>query len=258
MNFSTGRHVIGLALTALLTACGGGGGSSDAGTTPATASPLAGGWEGTSSSGDGIQAMILEDGRIWAVSGTQASGVLFVNSLGRATLTTSGTAVSAGDLRAHDLATGTSVTGTLTGTFTAGTSITATVTAGGASATMRLAPAAAAAYHYDTAATLTAVAGSWPGFFSNDTGTVVVSATGSFTTTTASGCTVSGAITPRASGKNVYDVTVSFGTAACGVPVGTTGAGNAIITNLTGGTRQLAVAVASSDGVNTGVFFGQR
>lgn len=66
----------------VLTACGGGG-SSDAGTTPATASPLAGGWEGNSGSGDGIQAMILEDGRIWAVSGPQASGVLAVNSLGQ-------------------------------------------------------------------------------------------------------------------------------------------------------------------------------
>ena len=258
MNAIGIRYLGAWSMTALLAACGGGGGDSASVPVVAVASPLAGGWEGTSSSGDGLQAMILEDGRMWVVDGTQVSGTLFVSGLTRGTLTTSGTAVSAADLRMHDLGTGAVAAGTLSGTFTAGTRITATVTSGGASATVQLAPAAATTYNYDSAATLAAVAGNWPGFFSNDTGTVVVAANGGFTSTTASGCKVSGTVLPRASGKNVYDVTVSFGTAACNVPVGTTAAGNAIITNLTGGARQLAIAVATSDGANAGVFFGQR
>lgn len=258
MNSIGIRRLGALSLTALVAACGGGGGDSATVPVVAVASPLAGAWEGTSSSGDGLQAMILEDGRMWVVDGTQVSGTLFVSGLTRGTLTTNGTAVSAADLRMHDLGTGAVASGTLSGTFTAGTRITATVTAGAASATVQLAPAAAATYNYDTAATLAAVAGNWPGFFSNDTGTVVVAANGSFTSTTSSGCSVSGTVLPRASGKNVYDVSVSFGTAACNVPVGTSAAGNAIITNLTGGVRQLAIAVSTSDGVNAGVFFGQR
>ena len=187
-----------------------------------------------------------------------SSHCFWPDSLVRGTLTTKGTAVSAGDLRVHDLGTGTAVPGTLSGTFTAGISITATVTAGGATANVQLAPTAAATYNYNGAATLAAVAGHWPGSFSNDTGTVVIAANGSFSSTTSSGCSISGTVLPRASGKNVYDVAVSFGTAACGVAVGTTAAGNAIITKLTGGVRQLAIAVATSDGVNAGVFFGQR
>lgn len=258
MNAIGIRYLGAWSMTALLAAYGGGGGDSASVPVAAVASPLAGGWEGTSSSGNGVQAMILEDGRMWAVGGTQAAGTLFVNSLARGTLTTSGTAVSAADLRAHDLVTGAVASGTLIGTFKAGSRITATVTAGGASATVQLVPAAAVSYNYESAATSAAVAGNWPGFFSNDTGTVVVAANGSFTSTTASGCSVSGTVLPRASGKNIYDVTVSFGTAACNVPVGTSAAGNAIITNLTGGVRQLAIAVSTSDGVNAGVFFGQR
>ena len=162
-----------------------------------------------------------------------------------------------GIARQSDSRQGSAIAATLSGTFTAGTSITATVTAGGASATVQLAPAAATTCNYDSAATLAAVAGNRPGFFSNDRGTVVVAANGSFTSTTSSGCSISGTVLPRASGKNVYDVTVTFGGAPCGIPNGT-GADNAIITNLTGGTRQLAIAVATSDGANAGAFFGQR
>ena len=101
------------------------------------------------------------------------------------------------------------------------------------------------------------MAGNWPGSFTNDTGTLVVNANGTFSATTSVGCRLSGAFTPRASGKNVYDITVAFGAAPCGLPNGSA-AGNAIITNLTSGQRQLTVAVTTADGANGGVFFGQR
>ena len=95
----------------------------------------------------------------------------------------------------------------------------------------------------------------WPGSFTNDTGTLVVNGNGTFSTTTSLGCRLSAAFTPRASGKNVYDITVTFGAAPCGLPNGSA-AGNAIITNLTSGQRQLTVAVTTADGANGGAFSG--
>ena len=220
---------------------------------------MANGWAGTSTSGNAVQSIILEDGRMWAIGGVVSSGVLFVNGLSRTTLQTSGSTLSASDLRSYSLAAGTSATGSLTGSFVIGTSLTATATlvGGAGTATINLAPAPATSYDYNTTATLAAVAGSWPGSFSNDTGTMLVTANGTFSATTSLGCRLSGAFTPRASGKNVYDITVSFGAAPCGLPNGSA-AGNAIITNLTNGQQQLIVAVATLDGANGGVFFGQR
>lgn len=247
------------ALAVLMVACGGGGATDVTAPTMAAANPLAGGWAGTSTSGNAVQSIILEDGRMWAIGGVVSSGVLFVNGLSRTTLQTSGSTLSASDLRSYSLAAGTSATGSLTGSFVIGTSLTATATlvGGAGTATINLAPAPATSYDYNTTATLAAVAGSWPGSFSNDTGTMLVTANGTFSATTSLGCRLSGAFTPRASGKNVYDITVSFGAAPCGLPNGSA-AGNAIITNLTNGQHQLIVAVATLDGANGGVFFGQR
>lgn len=258
------RRVAGLGLTtlvaALMAACGGGGGA-DTTAAPAVvvANPLVGGWAGTSTSGNTVQAIVLEDGRMWAIGGVVSSGVFYVNGLSRTTLQTSGSTLSASDFRSYSFAAGTSATGSLTGSFVAGTSLTATATlvGGAGTATINLAPAPTTSYDYNTTATLAAVAGSWPGSFTNDTGTLLVAANGTFSATTSAGCRISGAFTPRASGKNVYDVTVAFGAAPCGLPNGS-GAGNAIITNLMNGQRQISVAVATPDGANGGVFFGQR
>ncbi len=250
----------GLALASLLTACGGGGSSSDAVIVPPVTitSPLAGAWSGTSTSGNTVEAIVLEDGKLWAITGLMQSNVLYVNGLNRASLQTSGNSVTSSDLRAYNFATGTSLTGTLAGTFVAGTSLSATATAStGAASALTLAPAPAANYNYNTPATLAAIAGSWPGFFTNATGTLLVNANGTYSSTTSTGCNVSGAITPRASGKNVYDVSVNLGASPCPIPNGS-GTGNALITLLADGSHQLTVAFSTADASNAGVFFGRR
>lgn len=122
---------------------------------------------------------------------------------------------------------------------------------------LTLAPAPTANYNSDTPATLTAVAGSWPGLFTNSTGTLLVDANGTYSSTTSTGCNISGSTTPRASGNNVCDVSVSFGASPCPIP-NRSGSGNALITLLAGGTHQLAVAVSMADASNVGVFFGHR
>ncbi len=189
---------------------------------------------------------------------TATSGLLYVNALNRATLQTSGNNVTSSDLRAHNLTDGTSGTGTLAGTFVAGTSLTFVATAAtGAKATVTLAPPPTANFDYNTPATLAAVAGSWPGFFTNSTGTLLVNANGTYSSTTSTGCNVSGAITPRANGKNIYDLSINFGAAPCPLPNGS-GSGHALVTLLADKTHQLTVVMATADGLNAGVFFGHR
>ena len=224
-------------------------------------SPVAGAWAGTSTSGNTLQAIILETGRMWAVAGVVSNGTLFVGGIDTATFQTNGGAITSSDLRAYNFAPVSFFTGSLAGTFVAGRSITATATAtangGVVTRVLTLAPAPLTAYDYNATATLAAIQGNWPGNFTNSTGTLAVNANGTYSSTTSLGCNISGLISPRASGKNVYDVTVNFGAAPCGVPNGS-GTGIGIIENLTGGGRQLTLMINSSDLANAGVFIGQR
>lgn len=175
MNIFPVKFISCALLGALLSACGGGGSGSSA---TVEASPLAGGWAGTSTSGNTIQAIILENGRTWAIAGVVSSGTLYVTGLNTGTFQTSGAAITSSDLRAYNFSPASTLTGSIAGTFVAGTSITATATAsaGGATSIFTLAPAPLTSYDYNAAATLAAIAGSWPGSFTNDTGTLAVNA----------------------------------------------------------------------------------
>lgn len=259
MNISPVKVTSCALVCALLSACGGGGSGGSATVTAVEASPVAGGWGGTSTSGNTVQAIILETGRMWAVAGVVSNGTLFVGGINTATFQTNGGAITSSDLRAYNFAPVSFLTGSVAGTFVAGTSITATATANGGLATsvLTLAPAPLTAYDYNAAATLSAIQGNWPGNFTNSAGTLAVNANGTYSSTTSLGCNISGLISPRASGKNVYDVTVNFGAAPCGVPNGS-GTGIGIIANLTGGARQLTLMINSADLANAGVFIGHR
>lgn len=241
---------------AALAGCGGGGGDTTG--SAQAASALAGGWEGSSSSGTFVQVVILENGTLLGVGGIPTVGGLAITEVYKISLQASGTTVSSIGGKAYDLATQQSAALTISGSFVPNTSAALTATSGSATRTVSLTAAQAANYIYDTAATAAAVAGSWPGFFTTgDSGTVTVASNGSYSTTTSLGCQISGAIVPRASGKNVYDVSVNLGPAPCALP-NTSASGNAVITNLEAGGRQLAVIATTADGVYVAAFFGQR
>lgn len=69
---------------------------------------------------------------------------------------------------------------------------------------------------YETPATLAAVSGVWRGRLADgETYSFNVGANGTFTGAESSGCTFSGAIAPRPSGKAVYNVSVTFNGGEC-------------------------------------------
>lgn len=74
-------------------------------------------------------------------------------------------------------------------------------------------------YDYNAAANLANIAGNWTMRDLLGTSlTLSVDTAGNFTGIYASGCALSGTLTPRASGKNVFDMTISFGPTPCTQP----------------------------------------
>lgn len=213
------KQIAALGLTVLLAACGGGGDSS----TPAAPTPIPtaeGFWEGSASTGVDVALAVLENGETWGVytSGGTLVGALYGNTI------SSGTTLS-GSGRDFNIPSRTVTAATYSGTFSAKSSI-KVVTSTGASFS--------GAYNaaYDQPASLTVLAGTYSGWgVSGTTSPQTISATitsaGAITVPASLGCAATGTAKPRASGKNIFDVTVTFigTTCALGNGTSTTGVG---------------------------------
>ena len=244
-----------MALCAALAGCGGGGGS---GSTP-TSSTLAaqGVYEGTTSSGTDFSLLLLDDGTYYTLGGTRTSSGFLVSDLVEGTGTQSGASFTSSDLRDF-LYTGQTLAGTLSATVNAGTSVSGTLTEGATSVTFSGVPPASSTYDYNTPANISSVAGSWNvTTLQGASATLAVSSNGTFTGTSA-GCNFSGTISPRSSGKNVFDVAVQFGPSPCALPNGS-GTGIALSYPIAG-TNLTQLLVTAVDGTRTygTVLFGQR
>jgi FKBP-type peptidyl-prolyl cis-trans isomerase FkpA len=104
-------------------------------------------------------------------------------------------------------------------------------------------------YNYNIPANLGDIAGSWRLERKNRTNAdVVIAANGAFSGNSIDGCTFTGSLKPRASGKSVFDVTLTYGThEKCELPGQTvTGNGYSMLFNR-GATRQLIMAVKDAN-----------
>jgi hypothetical protein len=148
--------------------------------------------------------LVLEDGSYWGLYG-QAWGTAFVvNGFFQRSATIShGVLTSA---QAHDFGSSgiAPQTAAVSATYSGGQLAGKAAYAGGT--TIGLTASALSEWHYDTPASLSAISGSWT--FQNlngSTGISTIAVDGSIVSRN-DGCTATGTITPRASGKNVYDV----------------------------------------------------
>lgn len=194
----------------LLTACGGGGGSG------ANAS-AEGFWGGTSSTGYNVQMVILENGETWGLytSGSVLYGALYGNT------TTSGNSVS-GSGSDFNLVSRTVTPGTYSGTVSERSSISLTTGSTVFNGTYGTT--------YDQAASLAAVAGVYSG--KAVTGTTAAQSINATITTAGSlsipatlGCATSGTVTPRPTGKNIFNLSVTFTGSTCALGNGGTATG---------------------------------
>ncbi len=237
---------------ALLTACGGGGG----GGTPAANVPAEGVWTGTTSSGYAIDVLVLENNQFWSMFGNRSGGALSVIGFDQGSGSVSGSTFNGNLLEV--LYTGVTGTGSITATTVANTSLNGSASySNGNTSTFNLAPPTSGTYNYNTAANLSTIQGNWSGSLLSGAAATVAITSGGAITGTSGGCSFTGTATPRASGKNVFDTSITFGASPCALP-NQTATGIALAYTTTANQTQLLVSVVDSGRTTGTMFFAHR
>lgn len=261
---SQSRLLIFSLLAMILVACGGGGGggaSTDSTTTSNSGQKAEGVYEGTLTTGETVNILALENDEVYVLYGQNSGGSLRVYGFDWAQGTSKNGTYSASVVKDYYY-TGAVTTGSVVASYIANTSFNGTATINGVRVGFTSAPPTNSLYIYNTPAMLSAVAGSWTGtLLSGEAGIVTISTSGALTANfkgSYSGtCTATGSVLPRNSGKNVYDLSLTFGSAPCLLP-GTTVGGVMLSYLLTNGQKQM-IAVATTTNKSSGnVFFARR
>lgn len=253
-----------LTTASLLAACGGGGDSTSATPAPTTPTPttpvtkVEGYYTGAVSTGTQFQLLALENDQVYALIGnTDSQGVFRVSSLIEGAGTSANGSFSVANAKEY-VSSGQVFTAAISGSFSPRTTVMGSVASSSGTASFTGTAPATASLNYDTPASINTVSGSWTGSTLAGEGvTFSVAATGAVTGTSALGCRFTGSAAPRASGKNVLDVSVTFGPAPCLLP-GVTGTGIGVSSLLTNGKRQLLLAVTNSGRTAGTVVFAQH
>ena len=232
----------------VLAACGGGGDSgAPAAQQPQAVTKAEGVYEGTITGPEGNSAfdlLVLENNELWGLGGDRIGGTLFVDGLIQGQATAGDGTLSTTNARVFDTDGAANVN--LNANFVANTSINGTITAPGISlsfAGQRL----VGTYDYNTPAELTSIVGNWNVTSLDGTPAALTIAQTGALNASASGCVLTGSIVPRPSGKNVFNVSLTFGPAPCALP-GQTGTGVAVSAPVQGtALRQLIIVGLNSD-----------
>ncbi len=240
----------------LLAACGGGGG--DSSPAPAPIAKAEGVYQGTTSTGLQFSLLVLENDQFYSLVGTTSGGVFFVSSLVDGQGNSNNGSFSASGVNQY-FGDGQVIPGTVASTYTPRVSIAGTLSqpSFGNSTFNGTAPANTT-YVYDTPANLSGISGAWSGGdLSGEGVNFSITAGGAISGTSALGCSFTGSVAPRASGKNVFNTSVTFGSAPCDLP-GQTAQGIALTFLLANGQRQLLVAITNSARTAGTAVFAQR
>lgn len=240
----------------LLTACGGGGGSSAPAPTPMAKAE--GVYSGTTSTGLEFSLLVLENDQFYSLLGTTIGGVFFVSSLAEGQGNSNNGSFAASGVNQY-FDNGEVISGAVTSTYNAGVSISGTISQPpfGTSSFSGTTPVAST-YIYNTPANPSSISGAWSGQDLSGAGVnFSIGAGGAVSGTSLLGCSFSGSVTPRASGKNVFDTSVTFGGAPCALP-GQTVQGITVTYLLANGQRQLLTAITNSNRTAGTAIFAAR
>jgi hypothetical protein len=201
-----------------------------------------------------FQLIVLETGEFWTLYGGQTSTKFNVAGFTQGNgVSNNGSFTSS---NTTDFGFNPPISANTTATYNAGAkTISGTISEGSGSVAFSGGPITGATYNYNTPASLSILVGSWLATTSTpDTVILSIATDGTFTATGVSGCNFSGTFTPRVSGKNVFNVSLTFGATNCASPNQTT-TGIAIAYPLASGPTQLLIgAVDSTRTFGTAVF----
>lgn len=216
-------------------------------------------WTGSTSSRNGtyqIDLLVLENGQFYTMFGVASGNTLMVYGGDTGTASLSGSSISGSvvEIGANGLA----ESGSLSATVVKGASLSGSASySGGGSATFSLIPLTSG-YNYNAAASISAIQGNWSGFLLTGSPASVAINSSGVLTGTSNGCSFSGTTTPRSSGKNVFDVSITFGASPCALP-NQTATGIALSYTPSGGsTTQFIASVFNSAKTLGTMFFAQR
>ncbi len=244
MNGQLGGWTAAWALGLALAGCGGGGGDSGKPLPgPSAEGIYTGSLSGSTSSA--FQGLVLENDEFWAMYGTQTASAFvvagFVQGAG------SSNAGSFSSSSTKDFAFLPPLVATTSATYSApAKTITGTLTYANTTVRFNGGPVVGSLYDYAAAPSLTTVAGAWPvNSLAGERINLSIAGTGTVVGTSSLGCNLTGTVTPRPSGKNVFNVSLTFGAAPCFL-AGQTATGIALAYPLAGGKTQLLVAVTNA------------
>ena len=217
----------------------------------ATSSIQPGLWQGYVSSGTYTEALILDDGTAWLITGSAQSGGVTVPTGFLAGIAAPG---SAGQLAGSLYDYGSGSATALAGSYSSAT-LDASLKEAGSALTASLVPAPASTYGYATPADPSTITGYWPYMASDGTsGNIIISSTGAMTAAQASSsCSFSGTLLPRTDGTNVFNLSGAWSGASC-TKAGQVVAGVAISHALTNGQNELLMGLLDlTNGSGAGV-----
>lgn len=249
-----------LVASGLLTACGGGsdggsgngagagagGGSGGNGTAPVA--KLEGAYQGTTGKQLTINSLTLENGDSWILYGgrDKTSNAVIVTGVTHAIQSSSTSSTYTARTKDY-YQDGQVFDGSISGSYVPGQSFRGTITSNGLTTPFTTNAVKASEFNYQTPASLARIAGNWNAAILNGgSGQIAIGADGAITGSLQA-CSVTGQAQPRASGKNVFDVRLSFGPAPCRLP-GQQITGVATSYALAGGGTQLILMGATADG----------
>lgn len=250
----------GLGLSVLLAACGGGG--SGGGSSGVPNAKIEGTWQGSSGGNYpySLSTLILENGEMYVLYGSNSGGLFLVNGFLQGSATVSGNTLTA---PVSDYNNGTKTNGTMNATVLTGSSISGTISfnTGSTATTFSIIPTspASSTYNYNEKPNIDHVTGDWTGSLLNGGSVSVnISANGDISGSN-QGCNFSGKASTRSSGKNVFNMTITFGASPCAYP-GQSVSGIAIeyALNSSTSTRQLIALMQDSTKAYGYMFFAQR
>lgn len=238
-----------LSAAMLLMGCGGGGGASSNAGSPE------GVYEGTISNGLEHNTVVLDDNRYYTIYGEEIDGVFYIAGLIQGSGVANNGSFTSTDLRDYYFD-GSVFTGSLSASYREGASFNGSIREGANTVTFTGTPPVNSEYNYDTVANLSNITGSWNlTSLQGESITLNIQSSGAFTGSS-DGCSFDGTFAPRASGKNVFDVDLTFGAAPCALP-GQSANGIAIESSIEG-RRQLVIAGTTIDRNSGTVMFGAR
>ncbi|MFT0167464.1 hypothetical protein ACLKMY_00350 [Paraburkholderia mimosarum] len=171
-------------------------------------------WGGGTSDGLAVSTLVLETGQYFIVP-TSTNGIGLVEGM----MTGNNGNISDPAAVIYP-ASNMPVAGTLSGNFSAKKTLTGTVSASAALSSPFPSGATSSTFNgnynslYDSPATVAEAVGSWTGRTSGSSVTLTVASDGTFSGANA-GCTFSGNVSPRSTGKHVLDGKVTFNNSAC-------------------------------------------